>query len=176
MEEWRAIPGYGNHYEASSLGRIRSRSRAVEKKHSSGKIMVQQYPGRILNTKPGKDGYIIIHISVSGVKSNERVHRLILMAFQRMPTYGEFGLHKDGDPSNNKPNNLYWGDHDQNMEDRKRHGNYPIGSDHPMAVVTPEIVMAVRSSTETGKSLAAQFGIGQSTISRIRRRQSWDHI
>lgn len=51
-EIWKSVPGYGGHYEASSLGRVRSIDRIVVKRHRSGKLIQQKYAGRLL--KPCK--------------------------------------------------------------------------------------------------------------------------
>ena len=48
-ETWKPVPGYGGHYEASSIGRIRSVDRVVVKRHQSGKLIQQKYAGRLLN-------------------------------------------------------------------------------------------------------------------------------
>lgn len=34
------------------------------------------------------------------------------------------GLHWDDDPSNNAPDNLYWGNHSNNQNDKVRNGNH----------------------------------------------------
>lgn len=39
--------------------------------------------------------------------------------------------------------------------------------------LTAEIARSVRSSTDTGKELAARFGVSQATISHIRRGHTW---
>lgn len=39
--------------------------------------------------------------------------------------------------------------------------------------LTAEIARSVRSSTDTGKELAARFGVSQATISQIRRGHTW---
>lgn len=47
-----------------------------------------------------------------------------------------------------------------------------IGSKHGLKL-TAEIARQVRASTETGKELAARFGVSQATISHIRRGHTW---
>lgn len=42
--------------------------------------------------------------------------------------------------------------------------------------ITPEIVREIRSSTDTGKALAAKFRIAPQTVCDIRKRRSWAHI
>lgn len=43
----------------------------------------------------------------------------------------------------------------------------------PRRKLTAEIARSVRSSTDTGKELAARFGVSQATISHIRRGHTW---
>lgn len=43
----------------------------------------------------------------------------------------------------------------------------------PRHKLTAEIARSVRSSTDTGKELAARFGVSQATISHIRRGHTW---
>lgn len=42
--------------------------------------------------------------------------------------------------------------------------------------LTAEIVLAIRSSDESGKELSAKYGVSQQTITDIRKRRSWNHI
>jgi transcriptional regulator with XRE-family HTH domain len=47
------------------------------------------------------------------------------------------------------------------------------GADSPSAKLNPESVRTIRESDETSAALARRFGVSQSTISRVRRGQSW---
>lgn len=49
----------------------------------------------------------------------------------------------------------------------------PIKQLKPRRKLTAEIARSVRSSTDTGKELAARFGVSQATISQIRRGHTW---
>lgn len=42
--------------------------------------------------------------------------------------------------------------------------------------ITPEIVRAIRASTETYSTLAAKYGVTVQTICDIRKRRSWKHV
>lgn len=42
--------------------------------------------------------------------------------------------------------------------------------------ITPEIVLAIRASTERGTALAARYGITKQTITDIRHGRSWAHV
>lgn len=171
-EEWREVPGYGGHYEASSCGRVRSKERVVRKLHSCGSVMAQVYAGKILKPKIRK-GYECVRIGVDCRKLTVGIHRMVLAAFHREPLPGEICRHLDGNPRNNMPTNLAWGSHLDNMADRKEHGNYKKCGDHAMAKLSKEQVEFIRESSMTGVALSRMLGVGASQISRIRREQSW---
>jgi uncharacterized protein YjcR len=42
--------------------------------------------------------------------------------------------------------------------------------------VTPEIIRAIRASTDRGVDLAARYGLKPQDITDIRKRRSWAHI
>jgi hypothetical protein len=108
-EQWRPIPGFEG-YEVSNLGRIRS--------------YLKSPAGRMLNPKTDQDGYKhVVLYDRPGRRKEHRVHRLVLTAFSRPPMPDEVTRHLNGDPSDNRLENLAWGDHSQNMLDRVQHGN-----------------------------------------------------
>lgn len=174
-EIWKPIPGFGGWYEASSFGRIRSVDRVVKKMHGSGVMMRQTYKGKIL-TPTEDDGYFRVSIGVDRKRMLVSVHRLILLAFHGDPIVGNVGRHLNGNPRDNRPSNLSWGTHFDNMSDRKAHGRYAAGENHVMAKIASSQVTRIRKSSQTGKSLSKEIGISESQISRIRRGESWSHI
>lgn len=92
-EIWRPVPGYGGHYEASNLGRVRSVDRVVVKRHRSGKTIQQRYAGRLLTPCPSDElGHMVVHLGVDGRRLNVAVHRLVLLAFAGEPQPGAGGL------------------------------------------------------------------------------------
>ena len=61
-EVWADVPGYGNHYQASNLGKVRSKDRVVRKfSILVGKKVNQKYKGRLLNCKPDVSGYVHVN-------------------------------------------------------------------------------------------------------------------
>ena len=50
------------------------------------------------------------------------------------------------------------------------------GEAHGIAKLTEAQVLEIRSSGESQKRLAARYGMGQSTISSIKRRETWRHV
>lgn len=172
-EIWKTVPGYGDYYEVSSLGRIRSLARTVFKKHSSGKLMRQEYPSKILNPSKNVDGHLTVHIGLEGQKYNAFVHHLVLLAFVGPRPYGLECCHNNGIADDNRPENLRWDTHANNNKDRKTHGTYPTGEKHPMSKLVKETVDAIRADTCSGPDAARKYGVGVSQISRIRRGESW---
>jgi len=135
MEEiWKDIPGYGDFYMASNLGRIKVKKRKIKKLcvlHN--KIVEQTYKERILNpSKIDKYGHMSVHFGVNKEKFNVLVHRLVLFAFVGLPENGYEACHNNGIANDNRIENLRWDTHANNNVDRKKHGNYPTGKDHPM--------------------------------------------
>lgn len=133
--------------------------------------MRQRYPMRVLNCQ-SSSGYAVVHISVNGRKMNVLVHHMVLLAFKGPRPEGLIGLHNDGNSMNNAPSNLRWGTHDDNMQDRKRHGNYADGEDHPMAKLTNEQVADIRARRLSCREVVSEFGIGRSQAYRILRGES----
>ena len=84
--------------------------------------------------------------------------------------------HLDGDPQNNRVENLRWGTPRENYDDRRRHGNDPVGERHSMARLTERAVRAIRTSDMTNAELAARYRVSPSTVSMARRRRSWRHM
>jgi hypothetical protein len=176
-EIWKAIPGFGGHYEASSLGRIRALGRTIIKQHRTGKMMQQFYPGRILSPhRADKWGHLAVNMGVDGTNTHSAVHRLVLLAFAGPCPEGMEACHNNGNASDNRPENLRWDTHHNNNQDRRAHGTYAKGEAHPMAKLTPEQVLGIRSGTITKRQALHELGISNSQHHRIKTGQSWAHL
>lgn len=175
-EIWKPVPGYGGHYEASSLGRIRSMERIVTKRHRSGKLIQQRYAGRLLSPCATDDlGHMVVHLGIDGRRMNVAVHRLVLLAFAGEPLPGQEACHKNGVASDNRASNLRWDTHAANNGDRLLHGTYDQGEDHAMAALTEADVKAMRESGLSAGAAARRFGISKSQAWRILTGRAWKH-
>ena len=107
MEVWKLVPEYDGKYEVSDQGRVRS---------------FQRYPqGRIL--RPGRmpSG----HLSVALGRGNSQcVHKLVLLAFVGATPAKHECRHLNGDPADNRLENLCWGTRSENINDAVRHGTW----------------------------------------------------
>jgi len=134
MEEWKDIPGYGGHYQASNLGNIRVKDRVVEKVCglNINRVVVKQfYKGRLLKpSRSDKYGHLSVHIGHNNKKFIVAVHKLVLLAFVGPCPDGMECCHNNGVASDNRIENLRWDTHFNNNVDRKKHGNYKTGKEH----------------------------------------------
>jgi hypothetical protein len=71
-----------------------------------------------------KGGYEYVEVSTNGVKQNLSVHRLVATAFHKNPNNYPQVNHIDGDPSNNKADNLEW----VSGSDNQIHSRYSLGN------------------------------------------------
>ena len=106
-EQWKPVPGYENQYEVSDKGNVRSYRRSVTP--------------RLL--KPGR--MTAGHLSVALGRNNSRcVHELVLLAFVGPAPYKHECRHLNGDPADNRLENLVWGTRSENILDAVSHGTW----------------------------------------------------
>ena len=105
------------------------------------------------------------------------VHRIVLAAFVGPCPDGMEGCHNDGNPANNRIENLRWDTHVSNMADKTTHGTIAVGERHGCSVLTAEDVREMRSLYATGnykqRDLAKRFGVVQATVYYIVNRITW---
>lgn len=137
-EEWRDVPGYEGMYAVSSLGRVRSLPRLT------GGPRPRRVAERILRPMRARHGYLAVELRGGGARRVPKVHQLVLLAFVGPPPKGMETRHLDGNPANNKIDNLRYGTRHENMQDRVHHGNHPnVNKDccprgHPYDYVYPK--------------------------------------
>ena len=169
MEEiWKAIPDHPG-YDISNLGRARSVDRVIT--NSLGRQA--KLKGRIL--KPGlyPFGY---HQYALGENFRAPAHRLVLEAFVgKAPPLFE-ACHCDGNPKNNRLDNLRWDTRRGNFSDKKRHGTDQIGIRHGMAKLTEDQVKAIRNDPRPSSHIARDYGVDRSLPLLIKKRKIWKHL
>jgi hypothetical protein len=110
------------------------------------------------------------------------VHRLVLEAFAGPCPPGQEALHGPGGGLDNRwPENLSWGTHSKNVgPDKYRDGTISIGEQNPSAKLTAAIVRECRTRHAAGgvstHKLAAEFGVGQTTMHEAIRGNTWQHV
>ena len=118
-EIWKPIPGFNDWYEASSLGRIRSKPRVIHQSNGNK----QHRKGAIL--KPGTNkGYKMVVLCADGKRKSVTVHSVVALAFLGPRGPGIQVRHKDGTRDNNKVSNLEYGTRSENTKDSVEHGTH----------------------------------------------------
>jgi hypothetical protein len=122
----------------------------------------------------------MVNLCRKGIKFNFLVHRLVLEAFVGSCPDSFECCHKDGNPLNNRLENLRWGSRSENRLDAVNHGtnNFLRGELNVKAKLTWEEVRLIRRLYKTGKfsqpELAEMFDVAShSVIWKIIHHHSW---
>lgn len=119
---WKSVPGYEGIYEASDRGQVRSLDRIVVMRNG------RRRPTPGVTLRPEKRGgrigreYLSVLLSKNGRVAQASVHVVVLSAFNPQPSPELIVCHDNGNPTDNRLSNLYWGTRQDNGEDMKRHG------------------------------------------------------
>lgn len=118
-EVWRAIPGWEGFYEASNLGQIRSVNRYVHYVNRSNPVF---YEGCVLKGWKTPGGYRRVSLTKNNRHYPRSVHRLVMLAFTGAQGSENDVRHLNGDPADNRLENLSYGSKSENRRDTIRHG------------------------------------------------------
>lgn len=116
-------------------------------------------------------------INFSGV--SVRAHRLAwIIANSRAVPDGQLVCHSCDNPKCCNPSHLFIGSHKDNTGDMlsKGRGSRPprmVGEAHPHVKFSASAAKAIAESKATAKVLAAQYGVCEKTIYRIKQGRSW---
>lgn len=124
-----------------------------------------------------KDGYGFIR--VNGVR--QRAHRYSYLIFVGDIPDGMVVCHKCDNPSCVNPNHLFVGtkkDNTQDMFAKGRNGKFDRlkGSKHPNTSLNETDVLSIFHSSKSYSALSKQYGVGKSSIARIKHGKTWAHI
>lgn len=159
MEIWQPVPEFNGLYEVSDLGRVRNSRNGYVKKPTWSKT---------------EQRFCLVLWKENRCKLF-KVHRIVLTAFRGPCPEGQEGCHNSGDTRDNRLDNLRWDTHTSNIADRALHGTSNRGERCGTAKLTLEQVRLIRADTRMQKHIAADFGVRQSAISRIKTGDRWAH-
>lgn len=165
-EIWKQVPGFGEHYEASSFGNVRVKDRVITRKHSTGCVTKFSYKGRLLSQYVD-NGYLFVTFGVDGKTIKRPVHYMVLSAFCGERPEGLEACHCNGIRTDNRIENLRWDSHTENNRDRIKHGTIPRGEKHHYAVYSDEFVESVRNSGLHYEAASESFGLSRTHAHRI---------
>ena len=148
IEIWKDVPSYEGRYQVSNIGNVRSFCR-------------KNAPNLL---KPGRS--TSGHLTVALGRGNSRcVHELVLLAFVGLAPTKHECRHLNGNPADNRLDNLKWGTRSENIKDKTAHG---LGKLKPLDVahIKKSLIDAPRG---TQARLARQFKVAECTILDIKK-------
>jgi len=171
-ERWLPVVGYEGWYEVSDLGRVRRVRQARGAK--VGRILRDQHAPSTRG-----DPRRSITLNKARTMRTHLVHQLVCAAFHPRPDYPCEVNHVDGNTLNNRADNLEWATKSHNA----RHSYRVLGRKPPTAGIearrklTADQVREIRAASGVSQEvLAKRFGVDQTTISKVRLRQSYQHV
>lgn len=180
VERWLPVVGWEGLYEVSSHGRVRSVERTFLR--ADGRLCT--WKGRILRQSYMGNGYAKVTMSRESRMQTRSIHGLVLEAFVSPRPEGMEACHGDGNPKNNRIENLRWDTKQSNTEDKRRHGTILNGSRCGSAVLDEEKAALIRkrfrgrggSRRGSAIELAREFGVTPTTILALVDRRTWRHV
>lgn len=86
------------------------------------------------------------------------------------------GCHNDGNPENNRLENLRWDTCKGNHADKKKHGTWQVGERNGFHKLTDDVVREIKKRNASATVLAAKFNASSGNIYRIWYCGGWPHI
>lgn len=119
-ERWLPVPGYEGYYEVSDQGRVWSNPRSFT--DSLGRKCMR--PGRYIRPANRRDGRQHCVLTVHYKQDCFWVHRLVMLAFVGPRPENLEICHNNGDPSDNRLENLRYDTTSENHRDSVKHGTH----------------------------------------------------
>lgn len=128
--------------------------------------------GKFLKTHGNGKGYHKVHLIIEGKLKSLYIHRLVAETYVRKPQKSHCNQvnHRDGDKSNNCADNLEWLTNGENQRHAHKEGL------KPKAKLSAKDVRAIRRSKQIAKVLAGQYGVGISTIYKVKKGKMYKYI
>lgn len=165
MEIWKYIIGFGDKYQISNYGQVKSFKRGT---------------GVIMKPVKNRYGYLTIKLVYFKQKKRFYIHRLVTSYFLENPLNKDFVNHIDGNKANNNLQNLEWCTNSENMRHADKIGlrKMPKGNKNSMAKLTDSQVREIKFNRfgVYQKDIAKEFNIARQTVSKILSGKQWSHI
>lgn len=159
-EIWKEILGSNNRYFVSNMGGF--------KKNDT-----------ILNQYNDSDGYLLVSLFLNNKWNTHRSHRIILETFVGPCPKGMICRHLDGNPKNNRLDNLEWNTNSINMKDRTRHGTQPKGEKASQSKFSNIDILNMRHLYKNGWTtgeIGRKYNTNHKVIWKIITYKTWTHL
>jgi HNH endonuclease len=173
MPELRRVPDHDGYF-AGDDGEIYS-----ELKRGPGKARYEL--PILIKGHPNQDGYQQHILSVNRVKMTRLAHYLVLLAFHGPRPEGCESRHGPGGKLDNRPSNLCWGTHQENIDDNLPQGKICKGDSHGSSRLSAASVIAMRTkwgqdATITVRELSSEYRVGAAGVYYALRGETWKHV
>jgi hypothetical protein len=165
----KVILGFPN-YSVAKDGRMWSKQRAGAK-------------GGRIQGETCRDGHIRMRLFNQNGSKRIMLHRLVLEAYVGPCPEGMQCRHLNGDPADNRLDNLKWGTPKENHADAIRHGTHTclhqegeLAGNHKLT--SKQVVEIKKLLTEglTHRKIGVLYRVDKSTIGFISTGRTWKHV
>ena len=122
----------------------------------------------------GKDGYGIIR--PSGERIQVYAHRFSWEIARGIIPKSLCVCHHCDNRLCVNPAHLFLGTNSENSLDRHRKGRDARGTEHGHSKLTNDVVRSIRADQRRQQDIACDYGVTQSTVSRVQLRKTWSHV
>ncbi len=165
----KQIPTFPN-YSVTKDGRVWSKKRTITK-------------GGWLRQTTQNSGHLVVGLCKSGKRHIRAIHQLVLETFVGLRLNGMQCRHLNGNPADNRLENLKWGTSSENTQDAIKHGTQvkhwlgKRGEKCPGSKLSDQDRRLIFSVYHDGayeqQELADHFSVGYSAIYRVVRNNRW---
>lgn len=129
---------------------------------------------------PQLDSHGYLFVVLHGTpKRRAFIHTLVLETFTSPCPSGMECRHLDGDKTNNHVSNLAWGTRAENSHDKISHGTSNHGQRNHRSKLIDDDIRQIRKRAANGEphqSIADDFPVARTAITRIINNQRWKHV
>ena len=183
-EVWKDVIGHEGLYQVSNFGNVRSLDRLVNKSNKTSYIR----KGKLCKQSKSNLGYMTVCFTVSDVKTNKYVHRLVAEAFILNTENKPQVNHIDCNKKNNHVSNLEWCTNSENHIHATKNGLNKLhlhrvaysGEENGRSLLTKEQVLEIKQKyipyKYSAKKLSKEYNVSESCITHILNNTSWKEI
>lgn len=168
-ENWVPVAGWEGWLEVSTLARVRTLQREAP---SAREHQIKQLrPAKVLSPWLNHSGYLTVSTLRDGKRTKQFVHSLVAKAFVPGWFDGATVDHRDGNKTNNLPENLEWVTRQENSRRQNADGRgVGRGEKHPSAKLADAEIPKLFQMRSDGLSLnkiGRHFGVSDSLVHKI---------
>ena len=181
FEKWVPVYGFEGFYEVSSFGRVRSVDHYTEPKIDS---MGRRQPrtlmrGKIISQRKHQFGYWVVTLSKNNKVFTRVVHRLVAEGFYGARPKGNVIRHLNGNPEDNRVENLAYGTQKENMQDAIEQNTLEYGERRFNALHTNEEIKQLKRDLICGMTTgeaAKKYKMPQSQVWKVAMGRAWGRV